>query len=524
MTENHHPDKEMLDEIERVLKHQASDNKLLTKLSQTVPQSRSDFQNSLEDSLIAQLSATTPKTDSGDEFMKLYDEKSKRKKNKSSRLPFTLVAAVIAIALIGGLILITSLNNSTEPYADSLPEGMALTTTQLINEAIATGGTSTIGILEVLPATFTPTPVPDNFNLTATAIANIEDERTSDDFTRVVIALRDIELNETITDDMITTVQYDTEDAWGLAEDNQGTFYYNNEGIVIGQRASTFIPAHNPITSNNVTETQNCEHEELELAHLGCSTVDFGYRIMTFTTNNSITDATPLILPLGIRVDVITALQLIEIGDRLRIVDEDDLPLDIVPFIRMTAIVSNAILLNVEGRGDDMTVTLALSEDNAVALEHILQSNTPIYFRPHVDNTELLFDEEISSSVYPLTENGLAMVSISLTQVNTDTVVNIGDIFDIQFSILPDETDLLSAIPTPQAGDVTNLNSLTPYSGNILEINDSSVIYVGRGSEDYPNPSGDDSLFMAISVNPDDAWIVDWYASNGANFNLRPRN
>lgn len=520
MTENHHPDKEMLDEIERVLKHQASDNELLTKISQTIPQARSDFQNSLEESLMAQLSATTPKTESGDEFMKLYDEKSKRKKNKSSRLPFTLVAAVIAIALIGGLILITSLNNSTEPYADSLPEGMALTTTQLINEAIATGGTSTIGILEVLPATFTPTPVPDNFNLTATAIANIADERTSEDFTRVVIAIRDIELNETITADMVTTVQYDTEDAWGLAENNQGTFYYNNEGIVIGQRASTFIPAHNPITSNNVTESQNCEHEELELAHLGCSTVDFGYTLLTFNTS----DAMPLVLPLGSRVDAIAALQYVDVDETSQlIVDEDDLPLDIVPTIMINTIVSNAILLNVEDSSDTITVSLALLARDADVLRYMLEANVPLRFVPHTDYSELFFDDSISSE-YPLTEDGLAIVFIPLTQVNTNTIVNIGDIFDIQFSILPDETDLLSAIPTPQAGDVTNLNSLTPYSANILEINDSSVIYVGRGSEDYPNPSGDDSLFMAISVNPDDAWIVDWYASNGANFNLRPRN
>ena len=232
----------------------------------------------------------------------------------------------------------------------------------------------------------------------------------------------------------------------------------------------------------------------------------------------------PLVLPLGSRVDAIAALQYVDVDETSQlIVDEDDLPLDIVPTIMINTIVSNAILLNVEDSSDTITVSLALLARDADVLRYMLEANVPLHFVPHTDYSELFFDDSISSE-YPLTEDGLAIVFIPLTQVNTNTIVNIGDIFDIQFSILPDETDLLSAIPTPQAGDVTNLNSLTPYSANILEINDSSVIYVGRGSEDYPNPSGDDSLFMAISVNPDDAWIVDWYASNGANFNLRPRN
>lgn len=654
MTENHHQDKEMLDEIERVLNHQAPEKELLTTLSQTVPKANTNFQNDLENNLIAQLTKTRQKQETGEEFMKLFDEKSKRK-NQPSRLPFTLVAAVIAIALVGGLIFFTAINNSGEPYnADSVPEGIALTATQLINDATATSIARNTGqsiIATETPDAFLPTATAIVGDATATAMAynnenlsnsgqdscyyiglvenyavnegdtlfsiaenfevdaetvitanclgdstsiqvgqilqipietvpvviaiqdipagveitsnhvtiinfpasstpsnvfsNIDDvvgliaqttlrgegairtylvaDTYREDFLSVVIALRDIELNETITDDMVTTVQYDLDDAWALAENNRGAFYYNNEGVVIGQRASTFIPYHQPVHSNNVTEAQNCQHAEAEIELLGCSTIDYGYTIMTFTTNDAITDATPLVLPLGTRVDVIAALQFIDIDETPQlIVDEDDLPLDIVPFIRITGIVSDAILLNVEGRGDDMTVTLALLLEQSSALQYMLEADVPLHFVTHVDNSGLLFDEAISSPEYPLNENGLAIISIPLAQINTDNVVNMGDTLDIQFSIF-DADGRASALlfdSNPASGDVIVFDNL--LSQTYLEIHETQVIYVGRGTEEFPNPADDDSLFMAIAVNPDDAWIVNWYIYNGANFNINP--
>lgn len=540
MTENHHQDKAMRDEIKRVLNNQKSDDKLLSLLVSTKPRASTDFQNNLEDKLIEQL--TVKNKHSGDTIMTEFNDKPKHKK-KPSRLPFTLVAAVIAIVLVGGLILFTTSNRGTPYDSYDIPEGIALTATQIINNATATGIARDTGqnivatptpitdpfiltataIIEdatataIAPylATNTPSITPDTFMLTATSITNENLQDTPDNFGRFLIALRDIELNEVITDEMVTTVQYDFEDTnWFMDEDNPGAIYFNNEATVIGQRASTFIPYHQPIHSNNITESQNCEDSVLACAILDESSVLMGLNI---------TDRTALTLPLGTRVDVIAALQYIDIGDESQaIVDTSDLPLDIVPSITIDTIVSNAILLNAEDIGDTITVTIALSPQDAMVLEYILEAGLPLRFAPHIEQSEQTNQSLRFSPDYPQTTDGLAIISIPLEQVNTDNVVNIGDTFDIQFSILPDAEDLILA--TPQAGDVIYNRSSSPISNccGILEIENTTVLYVGSGTSDFPNPANDDSLFMSISVNPNDAWIVDWYVNNGAEFTLNP--
>ncbi|GAB5491355.1 MAG: hypothetical protein Phog2KO_15700 [Phototrophicaceae bacterium] len=599
MTENHHQDKAMRDEIKRVLNNQKSDDKLLSLLVSTKPRASTDFQNNLEDKLIEQL--TVKNKYSGDTIMTEFNDKPKHKK-KPSRLPFTLVAAVIAIVLVGGLILFTTSNRGTPYDSYDIPEGIALTATQIINDATTTAivsypptvvenfGLTATAIIENVTATAmannnqqvqatttitpTATPItnenlqdaPDDFNSVVIAVRNIqagieitsEDvtlidfpsdstpsnvfsniddviglvaqthiqaeaplrtyllaEAYREDFGRFLIALRDIELNEVITDEMVTTVQYDFEDTnWFMDEDNPGAIYFNNEATVIGQRASTFIPYHQPIHSNNITESQNCEDSVL-----ACAILDESSVLMEL----SVIDRSALALPLGTQVDIIAALQYIDIGDESQaIVDTSDLPLDIVPSITIDTIVSNAILLNAEDIGDTITVTIALSPQDAMVLEYILEAGLPLRFAPHIEQSEQTNQSLRFSPDYPQTTDGLAIISIPLEQVNTDNIVNIGDTFDIQFSILPDAEDLILA--TPQAGDVIYNRSSSPISNccGILEIENTTVLYVGSGTSDFPNPTNDDSLFMSISVNPNDAWIVDWYVNNGAEFTLNP--
>lgn len=539
MNENHHQDKAMRDEIERVLNNQKSDDKLLSLLVSTKPIASTSFQTNLEDKLIEQL--TVKNKHSGDTIMTEFNDKPKHKK-KPSRLPFTLVAALIAIVLVGGLILFTTSNRGTPYDSYEIPAEFALTATQIINDATATDIAQDSG--QSFVPTNTPSITPDSFMLTATAIIedatatamennnqqvqatttitptatpitneNLQD--TPDDFGRFLIALRDIELNEVITDEMVTTVQYDFEDTnWFMDEDNPGAIYFNTETAVIGQRASTFIHYHQPIHSNNVTVAENCE-----ISVLACTTLDEGSVLMEL----SVRDRSALALPLGTQVDIIAALQYIDIGDESQaIIGINNLPSDIVPTITMETIISNATLLDIDSTGDNVLVTIALAPQDAILLQHMQEADVPLRFTPHIEQAEQTNQALQLLPEYPRTEDGLAVVAIPLEQINNDDVINVGDRLNIQFSISDVEQIIdITAQPEiePESGDVIVFDR--GIATNYLEIYNTEVLYIERGTSEHPNAT-DNNLFMTITINPDDAWIVNWYVNNGAEFTLNP--
>lgn len=80
------------------------DNDLLNALNHTLPEAEKAFQDNLEEQLMAQLQETSTRQNVEDITMRLFSEKQKRTQG-SARSFLTLIAAVIAIGITGGLLL-----------------------------------------------------------------------------------------------------------------------------------------------------------------------------------------------------------------------------------------------------------------------------------------------------------------------------------------------------------------------------------------------------------------------------------
>ncbi len=94
MNENHAHDKDLLEKVERLLhRGQTSGDDLLDSLAATQPQARADFQQTLEDQLVATLQAQQ-RALTQEENMTTHSALAAPKRHRNFRLPVTLAAAL----------------------------------------------------------------------------------------------------------------------------------------------------------------------------------------------------------------------------------------------------------------------------------------------------------------------------------------------------------------------------------------------------------------------------------------------
>jgi hypothetical protein len=220
------------------------------------PKADSTFQHNLEEQLIARLHEKYDTNEDNPTMTKM------KRKHRVSRLPFTLAAAIIAIVLVGGLVILLNRSSTSTPmainhYTEPPPDAFQLTATQLI--VTATEGMSLqLG---------TPAMTPDIYHLTATALIQsvtqtqqaqqsgllptltpVPMNPNDDTGIPVMVAARDIGIGETITEDMVHRVYWSRGIANAAIEANpaNGGLFGNWEDV-IGQQAQAFIPQWHPI-------------------------------------------------------------------------------------------------------------------------------------------------------------------------------------------------------------------------------------------------------------------------------------
>lgn len=129
MNENHSQEYDLNQTIEKaVQRKQRSGNETIDALAQTIPKGDSAFQQRLEDSLIAHLQ--TEKTEKEVYIM------TKRKRMNNSRWPVTLAAAVLAIIVVGGFLLLMPRGESQSALAgQDTNNPFDMTATALVEKA-----------------------------------------------------------------------------------------------------------------------------------------------------------------------------------------------------------------------------------------------------------------------------------------------------------------------------------------------------------------------------------------------------
>jgi hypothetical protein len=228
-------------------------------LNNTKAKADAAFQNNLEEQLIARLHEKYDTNEDNPMMTK------KKREHSVSRLPLTLAAAIIAIVLIGGLvILLNRSSNNAVTFLDPSrePDRFELTATELIR-TVTQGASLQLG---------TPVATSDPFLLTATALIQGATQTqqaqqsgllptptpapmnaNDDTGIPVMVAARDIAVGQVITAEMVYRVYWSREVANAAIEANPsyGGLFGNWEDV-IGQKAQVFIPQWHPIQAEMI--------------------------------------------------------------------------------------------------------------------------------------------------------------------------------------------------------------------------------------------------------------------------------
>lgn len=216
------------------------------------------------------------------------------------------------------------------------------------------------------------------------ALDTTEDNRPQEDLLAFVIARRDIELNDIITEDMVTTIYYENvEDAWALADANGGVFYWSSAEQVIGQQASSYIREFEPLTTANISDPQACGDN--------CAAILPNDTVAIALVTD---DPTVLSMPIGSRVDVLIAFQSIEINDSIQISPNvNNFPSGSLTEIILDRTIRDALIVYTETEDDEITAVLAMYPQDATILTYLLDAGVPNRIVPHVEGTS-----EVSSN------------------------------------------------------------------------------------------------------------------------------
>ncbi len=144
MNENHTQDRERIRQIDGVLEtRQPSGDRLLDEMADLAPRANRSFQDALQERLLQEL-----EREQGENNMQMTTTHEKQKIRRTSRLPLTLAAAVLAIIVIGGALV--AINNATPPNSEPFAQGGQMIVTRtpdafmLTATALLQGATGTV--------------------------------------------------------------------------------------------------------------------------------------------------------------------------------------------------------------------------------------------------------------------------------------------------------------------------------------------------------------------------------------------
>ncbi|MFN8375249.1 MAG: SAF domain-containing protein [Anaerolineae bacterium] len=225
MNENHTHDKELLEKVEQRLENgQSSGSRLLDDLASMRPQAKADFQQELENRLLASFYKRQLETKENPELSTLT-LKSDTKSRKITSLPLTLAAAITAVLLIGSALLTGGFPGSflsggsiaqsvtftpTAQPTTTSADDLYATATAVIVGATQTAEAASLGLVNDMQLTATAVIAGATQTvaaLTATPLPTISGSGDVE-LQPVVIALQDIGESSTLTADMLAVAYY----------------------------------------------------------------------------------------------------------------------------------------------------------------------------------------------------------------------------------------------------------------------------------------------------------------------------
>lgn len=205
----------------------------------------------------------------------------------------------------------------------------------------------------------------------------LEDTITDNLFSPLVIARQDIPLNTRITEDMLLTVLVPN-DFMDELQPPLSSFMnvISSSELAIGQQVTALIRQYEPVLMENLSDP--CRGS-------GCTIMLPGSIPISLTTDSQ----TPLSMTPGQHIDILMPLQYVtRFNGEKQVVTEANLPLDVVPELRLETIISDAILVLAQSTGDTVMVAIAVKAPDYVMLERLQDSGQSMYFVPHVPLVE----------------------------------------------------------------------------------------------------------------------------------------
>jgi Flp pilus assembly protein CpaB len=239
MNPNNNHDPQLISKIDRRVEDGQNANlPLIDDLAGMIPQARADFQQTLEDRLLAHMQ----QPQNGDEKLTVFNTTLDNHAPKNRfYIPLTLAAAIIAVVIVSSILLMPNGSGSKPGSAVSLQETVTLTL-------------SPTGVGTVLPNTAPGEPVPTLMPLpettrffTAPSVVPTSQFEALD-LRETVIAAQPISQGTRITADMLTTAFF--------AKDAVPNRVYYNLSLVEGRFAIENIPQWQPVTLDAISDTR----------------------------------------------------------------------------------------------------------------------------------------------------------------------------------------------------------------------------------------------------------------------------
>ena len=404
-------------------------------LQTTMPQASQIFQKQLEDDLITRLKAKQSK----EQDMTTLSMPSKQ--NKLWQLPITLVAAIIATVLVGGVIITMSqlpVFDTPAPYAAQ----------------IETDGETGEG-------------------LTSTV---------TDDYTTVYLAARDIAMGDTINESMIYETQWKVADVEAL-EDMGNLVSSRPIEALIGKEATTFIPRFSPIRNAQFVTPYACTNQVASLCESDRNAIIIQPNTVAVSLPISDMDRAATALRAGQQVDVIAAMLFVDIdGEFQEPIPDGTLPETegMTPQVALNRVVNGATVLQVGTfpqdsdiatqapnlANNDMIITLAVSPQDAEVLTFLAENKMPMVFTPTITASGGMSADEMN---YRNQIENKTIATLSLGRANSTASLAVGR-----------EVHVLIDVPETNSDDTARL----ALSAEIQYVDDDIIILVIDNSDE----------------------------------------
>jgi hypothetical protein len=237
MSENHTHDKELLEQVERLVESgHPSGNRLLDDLAAMKAKAKPTFQHELENRLMASFQAQQTRTKENIEVSTLA-LKPRIGIRKFTSIPATLAAAIVAVFVMSGILFLGNLplQNGSVAQSVTFTPTSATTDTNMISSSQLTETAIVIGATVTAEALM-PTPPP--FLSIPEAGGNLE-------LQAVVIARQDIARGTVLTADMLGLAYYPVDISLNGS--------YANPSPLVGMVVTNTIAQYQPILTENFT-------------------------------------------------------------------------------------------------------------------------------------------------------------------------------------------------------------------------------------------------------------------------------